>query len=75
MSEQAAFCYAAKIELNNTNLFPDLVPIKTNTQTNIEECKFKHILTNIIRLDVLYLGFIEHSHAPPFLKTTHFLGI
>jgi len=35
------------IELNNTNLFPDLVPIKTNTQTNME-CKFKHILTNII---------------------------
>jgi len=42
------------IELNNTNLFPDLVPIKTNTQTNIEECKFKHILTNIIT-----------NHEPP----------
>jgi hypothetical protein len=35
------------IELNNTNLFPDLVPIKTNTQPNIECNKFKHILTNI----------------------------
>jgi hypothetical protein len=34
------------IELHNTNLFPDLVPIKTITQTNLE-CKFKNILTNI----------------------------
>ena len=34
------------IELHNTNLFPDLVPIKQNTQTNIECNKFKHILTN-----------------------------
>jgi hypothetical protein len=35
------------IELHNTHLFPDLVPIKTNTQTNIESNKFKNILTNI----------------------------
>ena len=34
------------IELNNKNLFPYLVPIKQNTQTNIECNKFKHILTN-----------------------------
>jgi|Laugresbdmm110sd_1035091.scaffolds.fasta_scaffold33970_2 hypothetical protein len=34
------------IELNNTNLFPDLVPIKQNAQTIIECNKFKHILTN-----------------------------
>ena len=53
------------IELNNTNLFPDLVPIKTNTQTNIEECKFKHILTNIItnheppKKHIIALGCVE----------------
>ena len=35
------------IELHNTNLFPDLVPIKTITQTNMECNKFKNILTNI----------------------------
>ena len=35
------------IELHNTNLFPDLAPIKTNTQTIIEGNKFKNILTNI----------------------------
>jgi hypothetical protein len=35
------------IELNNTTLFPDLVPIKQNIQTNMEYNKFKNILTNI----------------------------
>lgn len=35
------------IELHNTNLFPDLVPMKTNIQPNIEGNKFKNILTNI----------------------------
>jgi len=35
------------IELNNANVFPDLVLIKKNTQPSIEECKFKNILTNI----------------------------
>jgi hypothetical protein len=35
------------IELHNTNLFPDLVPIKQNAQTIIESNKFKNILTNI----------------------------
>ena len=35
------------IELHNTNLFPELAPIKTNTQTIIEGNKFKNILINI----------------------------
>ena len=35
------------IELNNTTLFPNLVQIKPNTQTNMEGNKFKNILTNI----------------------------
>jgi hypothetical protein len=34
------------IELDNTTLFPDLVPIKQNKQTNMECNKFKNILTN-----------------------------
>lgn len=36
------------IELNNTNVFPDLVVIKKNTQTNIDS-KFKNILINITK--------------------------
>jgi hypothetical protein len=35
------------IELHNTHLFPDLIPFKINTQTNIESNKFKNMLTNI----------------------------
>jgi hypothetical protein len=43
------------IDLNNGNVFPDLVLIKKNTQPNIEECKFKNILTNIMLV----------NHEPP----------
>ena len=57
------------IELHNTNLFPDLVSIKTNTQTNIESNKFKHILTNITinpespKTHIIPHGCLEITHG------------
>ena len=52
------------IELNNANVFPDLVLIKKNTQPNLEECKFKNILTNIItNHEPPKIHLIPHGHV------------
>lgn len=71
------------IELNNTNVFPDLVVIKKNTQTNIET-KFKNILINITtnnelpKKHIIPYGCIEitcvlNKYVYEYGETTNFI--
>ena len=72
------------IELNNANVFPDLVLIKKNTQPNLEECKFKNILTNIIinheppKIHLIPHGCVEitrilNKYVYEYGETTNFI--